>query len=160
VTQQELQEVLDYEPLTGLFRWKVQRGSRGKIGSIAGSPHKNGYVVIRVFDKKYLAHRLAFMWMVGCFPNEGTDHLNHIKNDNRWNNLRECSNEENMKNRPLSPKNKTGQHGVRFKKNLWEAQITLKGKTIYLGGFLEFHEAVNARKNAEVLYGFHENHGT
>jgi hypothetical protein len=98
--------------------------------------------------------------MEGSIPDE-VDHINHNRTDNRWNNLRAVTSKSNSRNQSKSIKNKSGVTGVHWDnlRNRWIAQIHIDYKTVHLGTFVEFHEAVNARKNAEVLYGFHENHG-
>lgn len=60
-TQEFLKSILEYEPLTGVFRWKTDRSGAVKIGSIAGGHHNKGYWHIRIGDKRYLAHRLAWL---------------------------------------------------------------------------------------------------
>jgi len=85
--KERLREILDYNPLTGLFNYKVSRGNK-KAGSIAGSLHKdNGYIQIRIDGKLYYAHKLAVLYTLGKFPEDPVKHLNSIKDDNRWENL-------------------------------------------------------------------------
>jgi hypothetical protein len=66
-----------------------------------------------------------------------------------------------MKNSKLPLHNKSGVIGVHWNKNhkYWCAQIMVDRKTIHLGSFKDINDAIKARKNAEKLYGFHENHG-
>ena len=160
ISQKELKELFIYEPVSGLFiRNKQLPGSNYQVGSIAGSlVHE--YVRIRVKDKHYSGHRLAWLYMMGVLPEE-IDHINHNKSDNRWVNLREVAHQENMKNKKKYKNNSSGVVGVSWAKHAhkWRAIITVEKKQISLGLFVEFHEAMNARKNAEVLYGFHKNHG-
>ena len=60
----------------------------------------------------------------------------------------------------LKSTNKTGCCGVDlFRGKFWRARIGVNGKTINLGEYLEFHDAVKARKDAEKKYNFHKNHG-
>jgi len=89
------------------------------------------------------------------------DHINHIRDDNRWENLRLVSASGNSRNRGMSSRNTSGVTGVTWSrsKSRWVAQIKVDKENKTLGVFTDFSEAVNARKNAEVLYGFHENHG-
>ena len=98
--------------------------------------------------------------MTGIMPDK-VDHENHIVSDNRWCNLRNASSFDNMQNTKMSVRNTSGCVGIYWNKtNLrWEGRIDVNKKRIFLGSFELYHEAVNARKNAEVLYGFHENHG-
>jgi len=160
LTQSLLKDKLFYCPESGLFYWKYTE-KRIKKGDIAGSDDGGGYIGIQINKKIYKAHRLAWLYMTGEFPLCSIDHINHITNDNRWSNLRSVSTSENNRNACKRRDNKSGVTGVIWSKSnqRWNAQITIDKNRIHLGSFVEFSDAVNARKNAEVLYGFHENHG-
>ena len=149
-----------YNSNTGIFTRKTSSGGK-KQGTIAGTLRKDGYIEIRFNGKKELAHRLAWLYVNGKYPKQQLDHINHDRSDNSICNLRESDDCLNMKNKTRYRNNSSGVCGVNWYKpsNKWNAQIQIEGKKINLGYFIEFHEAVNARKNAEVLYGFHENHG-
>lgn len=157
ITQEELKELFHYDKDSGLFTYTYSRGNK-KSGDIAGTVNKDGYVHIKINKKIYKAHRLAWLYEYGYMP-DYIDHENHSRCDNRISNLCETTYAENNKNESLPSNNESGVIGVHFRKNRWIAQIGIEDKKIHLGSFLEFSEAVNARKNAEVLYGFHENHG-
>ena len=160
IEQKLLKEMLDYDKDTGVFYWKVNSGSGGKIGAIAGAKHKTGYIRVGIKGKVYQAHRLVWIYIYGYIP-KTLDHINHNKSDNRLSNLREVSDSENQRNRSRNHNNTSGVAGVCWNKNAckWQAQIKTPEKNLYLGLFSEFSDAVNARKNAEVLYNFHENNG-
>ena len=83
ISQGELKEVLEYNPDTGVFIWRKPNGNRVKVGNVAGNKSVNGYIRIKI-KKEYLAHRLAYLYMIGNFPENDIDHINHIKDDNRW----------------------------------------------------------------------------
>ena len=102
-----------------------------------------------------------WLYVTGKFPKNEIDHINHIKDDNRWDNLRDVAHSTNGKNQSMQVSNTSGVRGVYWYKNnqRWVANITVDGEKIHLGSYVQHHEAVNARKNAEVLYGFHTNHG-
>ena len=89
------------------------------------------------------------------------DHINGDPFDNRIDNLRLVTQRENSMNRRLSCNNKSGVIGVHYysSRKQWQAQITSEGKKINLGRFDNFDDAVKVRKDAEIKYGFHENHG-
>ena len=93
----DIRDLLGYDPETGLFTRKVQRGKH-KEGEIAGCLNAKGYVEIKACGKIYEAHRLAHLFMTGSWPSEQIDHVNHIKSDNRWSNLREASRAQNTQN--------------------------------------------------------------
>jgi len=142
---------MTYSRDTGLFIWNN--------GDIAGTLDKGGYVIIKVNKKAYKAHRLAWLYEYREMPSGHIDHVNHDRTDNRIDNLRDVSQAENNKNQRMYHTNTSGVTGVTFQYGKWKTRINVDGKRICLGSFVEFSEAVNARKNAEVLYGYHENHG-
>ena len=158
---EEIKTLLNYDPLTGVFTWKVPRTNNIKIGDIAGCLTKNGYRVISINDKPYKAHRLAWLYVYGKLPKNQIDHINHNKDDNRIVNLREVDSVENGRNRSIANNNKSGVTGVHWDNiaKQWKVQIKVKGEQIHLGYFHDFTEAVKARKEAEHKYNFHENLG-
>uniref|UniRef100_A0AAU8GJY0 HNH endonuclease motif-containing protein n=1 Tax=Salmonella phage PMBT31 TaxID=3153514 RepID=A0AAU8GJY0_9CAUD len=97
ITQELLKELFEYNPDTGDFIRKVSKG-RAKAGTIAGSPDKDGYIFIGINRKRYAAHRLAFLYMEGYIP-DLVHHLNNIRKDNRWCNLKDATSQENNRNK-------------------------------------------------------------
>ena len=161
ITQERLKELLRYDKETGQFYWRVRSNSKVEAGCQAGTVAKEGHIVISIDSKKYYAHRLVWLYCYGHFPSEQIDHINHNKIDNRLFNLREVSHLENDRNHPKQRNNTSGVTGVCWDKhaNKWIAQIQVNGKMNHLGLFSNFNEAVKVRKEAELKYGFHENHG-
>ncbi len=159
VTQKVLKEYLKYDPLTGVFVWRVSRGAKKKTGDEAGYVQPTGYKCIGLLGKRYLAHRLAFLYMEGVFPKDEVDHLDHNRADNRWANLRHADRATNARNRSLSKNNTSRTTGVYWYKRKWVAYIKVNGKRYHLGRSFDYQEAVARRKAAERKYGFHENHG-
>ena len=159
LTQDELKRLLSYCEQTGQFRWRVRTGYRVRPGMIAGSLTQTGYIRIGVNRQEYGGHRLAFLYMTGSLPAEEIDHINGVRSDNRWVNLRAVSHAENAKNLCIQKRNATGIVGVRWNKNRWEATIIFNGEYKHLGTFLDKNDAINARKAASEQYGFHPNHG-
>lgn len=162
LTQERLKELLYYSPQFGIFVWKVNKGSRAKAGAIAGCFNKaTGYVVMVVDNCMEPAHRAAFIYMTGKPPPEHTDHINGVRDDNRWCNLRAVTPSVNHKNRRIHKDNKSGFIGVCWLKKLgrWQAQIRVNYKTISLGLHDNKEDAIAARIAANEKYGFHENHG-
>jgi hypothetical protein len=160
ITYERLHEVLHYSPETGIFTWKIPKGHQ-HAGDQAGTKMKAGYIRIKVDNKFYLAHRLAWLYVHGKWPEEELDHINHNAWDNRLCNLRGVSRVENCKNKALSVRNNSGTNGVGFNKasNKWQARITVDKKLVHLGFFDNVEDAVNARRSADMRYNFHENHG-
>lgn len=157
-----LHQQIHYNPDTGVFTSLVSRANNKiKVGSVLGSVHGGGYSWIAINNRRYSSHRLAFFYMTGKFPENGVDHINHDKLDNRWCTLREATQNNNCKNRSIGKNNKSGVVGVFWNTNLgkWGCCICVYGKNKHLGLFTDKQEAVNARKQAEDKYGYHENHG-
>src|SRR6267142_482821 len=98
MTQDELKSILHYDPDTGIWTWLINHRSVSK-GSTAGYRNVDGYWIIIYKDKRYRAHRLAFLYMTGKLPIDEVDHKNEIKDDNKWKNLRECTGQQNKHNR-------------------------------------------------------------
>ena len=161
LTQCRLKELLHYNPATGIFTWRMSNSNRVKAGSVAGWVNFSCYCMIGVDGNHYNASRLAFLYMTGDLPELQVDHINHKREDDRWSNLREASNQENGRNKSLYSTNTTGVVGVIWHKvkKKWKAQIMADGKVIHLGYFDSLDNAAAARKTASIKYGYHENHG-
>jgi len=157
--QKELKEILDYDPETGLFTWKIARGRRTDlVGAVAGTRHKDGYIRIWIGYGYVAAHRLAFLWMEGQLPQHHVDHINRIRDDNSWRNLRACTRQENMQNMKKYSTNASGYVGVHFDKshNKYRAQLRAYGKYVNIGRFSTAEQAAEARAKAkERLHTFH-----
>lgn len=164
LTQSELKSVLKYNKRTGVFTWAKDIGCKMKQGDIAGcnlTLFGITYRSIRMSPKQYLAHRLAWLYIYGEFPKNQIDHINGDGTDNRIVNLRDVTAAENMKNQTIYKNNTSGAVGVRWNKRdrKWRAHINNNKKQIHLGSFDEKSEAVKARKEAEIKFGYHQNHG-
>ena len=129
LTQSKLKQRLHYVPETGIFTRRVMSSHNARIGDIAGTVI-NGYMRISVLSKLYYSHRLAFLYMTGKFPRFETDHINHIKSDNRWANLRRVTSLSNNRNRSKSPNNTSGVIGVHWCNTAkrWVARIKIMRK--------------------------------
>ena len=164
ITQKELKELLHYDLDTGIFTWRVTRSPNGKAnaGSVAGNLNHDGRIRIKIFKKLYLAHRLAFLYVNGEFPEDEVDHRNRKPSDNRWVNLRKCSRIENTYNCGTKNTSKSGIKGVHWHKasNKWQAEINANGKQYYLGVFedIELAEFVVSEAR-DILHGEFANNG-
>lgn len=128
VSSEEITDTFEYK--NGIIYWKCDRGTRIKAGSIAGSKKGNrGYVKINYKGKYYKAHRIAWCLCYGEWPpnNLQIDHINHIRDDNRIENLRIVTHKGNQENNIGKGYSKVGKK--------WLARIQVNGKIKYLGRF-------------------------
>ena len=146
LTQAALRELLDYDPSTGEFVWKIMASTRAVVGSRAGKIDSYGYRSIKFNGLDYRAHRLAWLWIYGVWPTHQIDHINGVRDDNRISNLRDVPYVLNAQNK-LGPQknNKCGLRGVTSKGSKWQAQIRFPGGKCYLGTF-------DTREQAHVAY--------
>nr|DAF78407.1 MAG TPA: homing endonuclease [Caudoviricetes sp.] len=146
----------------GVLVWSKSDCTRIKKGDVAGTKRKNGYIYVNVDGKITAAHRIVWEMHNGTIP-DGMyiDHINHIRDDNRIENLRLVTKIDNAWNMTKKKNNKSGVTGVSWdrRSKKWRAQITLFKRNIHLGEFNSFDMAVKVRREAEEFYGFHENHG-
>lgn len=128
LTMERLRELLDYQPETGKFFWKVTtRGTRA--GEEAGCVRPIGYRAISIDYTSYYAHRLAWFYMTGEWPKRQVDHKNGDRDDNRIANLADVSVSQNSHNTvKLGPKNTTGYRGVTRYADKFIAQGMIEGK--------------------------------
>ena len=142
ITQTELQSRYKYNPNTGEFTRICYTGGKhfGRTlkkrnnKSISGHPV---YQNITINDKAYPAHKLAWLYMTGEYPDCFIDHINRDSTDNRFSNLRKASYAENNRNKSMSRNNTSGYKGVNWHKhkNKWRAEIRVNKTAITLGYF-------------------------
>lgn len=142
LTQEELKETLSYDADTGVFVRKIRTSNAIKVGDVAGTTDAKGYVIIRVKGVTHKAHRLAWLYVHGKWPNGEVDHINNDPGDNRIANLRDVSKSENQQNRKSS-------RGCSRDGNRWKAQIRVGGEFKHLGCFSTEHEAHAAYQAAK-----------
>lgn len=137
LTQSRLKELLHYDDATGVFTWLKPTAARCKAGDTAGSISDRGYVLIGVDTRIYRAHRLAWLYQTGAFPKKHIDHIDTVKNNNAWSNLREATDAENKKNTGMQKHNTSGFKGVGWCKaaNKWRAYAQLSGNLKHIGLF-------------------------
>ena len=151
-----INQLLDYDPATGVFTWKDTRRNSVKIGNIAGCIIKNGYLQITINNSRYLAHRLAYYIVTGQQPVE-VDHKNGIRHDNRISNLRAANKKLNQNNKKKQSNNTSGITGITWykKNNCWQAHYSVNGKQVNYYN-KDFFEAVCIRKSMELQNGMSE----
>ena len=154
LTQDILKSLLSYDPDTGIFTWLVRRGSRGAIGAQITRLTKSGYVYVGIDKRAYLAHRLAWLYVYGVWPDGGIDHINQNRVDNRIANLRLANKSENGQNRAAPKHNKSGVKGVYWshRENKWVAAIRADKQCLRLGAFTNLADAARVRAEAELKY--------
>jgi len=170
LTYEFLWSILDYNSETGIFTWK----HRGDVPKEWNTKHalkqagctqtrkRTKYILLHIGRKAYWAHRIAFLmhnWYID--KSMQIDHIDGCGTNNAIKNIRQVTKQDNAKNLPISVINTSGRTGVHFAKNenKWRAQIRYNGKQLSLGYFVNIEDSVAKRKEAEIMYGFHENHG-
>lgn len=178
-SQAQLRVLFNYDPLTGELTWQyrpahtfnttplrsAEHQARNFNNRFAGKPAftsrgKNGYLRGTINHEFFYAHRVIWKWLYGTDPDH-IDHEDGNRINNRQNNLVDASREENARNRRLSTNNTSGHHGVTYSRRhkLWSAVIYHQNQSVHLGWFKDKHDAINARKTAEIMFGYHRNHG-
>jgi hypothetical protein len=157
ITQEELKEMLRYDPETGFFWWTHQIGNNSRtMDRPAGHTVLRNEKILKIKGKNVRLHRLAWLYMTGEVPKDQIDHIDGDRSNNKWNNLRECSNLENSQNRRVRCTSTTKLIGVSYDKNAkgkkYRAAITVNGKWNFLGQFATAEEAHAAYVAAKPLY--------
>lgn len=153
-TVEQVRAAFDYDPSTGVFRWKQHKCSN-RVGQVAGCLHKpTGYWFLCLNEQKIKGHIAAWIITYGVHPKVPIDHKDLDKSNNRISNLRLSSMSNNGANRPKMKRNTSGFKGVFWKKDsrFWLAQIRVRNRTIYLGIYKDKMEAVRAYDEAAVKY--------
>jgi len=157
LTQARVKELLNYNPKSGVWTWKVNKSVRAKKGDIAGHVNsRDGYRRINVDQNMLKSSRLAWFYMEGYWPEQDVDHIDRDRTNDRWSNLRHVSRQCNIRNSNTQSNNKTGVVGVfwdRHRKKFM-AYIAVNNKRVYLGRFTNIIKAVKARWEAEKKYSF------
>jgi hypothetical protein len=154
ISHADLLRLLSYDPVTGAFRWRVSPCNNVAVGREAGTLKRNGYRVIRLLGREYLAHRFALFFVTREWPPVGTDHINGVRSDNSIANLRLATQSENTCNRGPQYNNRSGTKGVCWVTlhGHWRAHICVRGQKMNLGAFQRIEDAAAARREAEEKY--------
>ena len=156
--------MLRHEPETGKLFWVKSPSHAVKAGHEAKArttPKSNGltYIRVRLHGVEYLAHHVIWLMYYGKWPALDIDHINGDGTDNRLSNLREATTETNGQNQSKHVDNRSGFCGVGLHQGKWRARIVVSQTEIDLGYFHTRELAIEARKKANMEYGFHANHG-
>ena len=150
ITQERLKELLHYDPETGVFTWNVPVARMAKPGGVAGNTNARGYRRISLLNKSYLAHRLAFLYVTGAFPEKVVDHVNGDPSDNRWSNLRPATQAQNLMN--TSHRAVSGYKNVYRQTGLetWCVRFTFNGKIENFGSFKDIAVAADVARRVRI----------
>lgn len=142
LNQKQIQKLLNYNSDTGVFKWKIKR--KNLFDKKAGCLCKDGYIIIKINQISYRAHRLAWLYVYGKFPDKYIDHINRIKDDNRICNLRDVNHSINCHNIKLQKDNTSGYKGICWDKQMkmWKARISFNNKRINLGYYNDIKDAI------------------
>ncbi|MBN5207782.1 HNH endonuclease [Serratia marcescens] len=170
----ELSEVFSCDPIKGELYW-LPRDRRyfnndfshrmwnlNFPGKIAGGKDGAGYLVATAGEMKVRVHRAIWTFAHGSIPEElYIDHINHIRHDNRIENLRLVTHPQNQRNQSMHSRNISGVNGVRWDKRSkkWVASINTRENNIHLGAFDSLEDAAEERRKADERFCFHANHG-
>jgi len=147
ITVDYVRSILDYDPETGIFIWKVRPLNHFKnkrscavwnarySNKIAGKLAKNGYISISINNVSYYAHRLAWLFINNSHAKENIDHINMKKTDNRIKNLRIATIDENNRNTRSKRKSHLPKGVYKIKDKKYISSITFNSKQKHLGTF-------------------------
>lgn len=161
-----LMKILDVNIHSGEIRWRAREGSPGNdiwnrkyAGKIAGGSNSQGYWVVNISGTHHRAHHIVWTISKGSWPVLDIDHIDGDRSNNSISNLREVSRSENLRNRGVTEHSRLGLVGVARSGNQWDARIGDDGKSVRLGRFSCFGQALAARHLAEKELGYDPNHG-
>lgn len=146
-TISQLRELLEYDPITGMFRWK-QPTPRQARGWFRGNKSVRNYRRLYIDGRHYMAHAVAWAIVTGEWPRE-IDHKDRCQGNNVWTNLRLATHAENGRNRSLGKNSTTGVRGVSRFGGRYRATISRDGKLISLGIHDTIEAAAAVRRAAE-----------
>ncbi len=149
--EEYLKQLLHYDKLTGIFTWLINKGTKFNKGKEAGTRSPQGYIYIKIDGIRYIASRLAWLYVYGYFPEGLVEHRDQIKHHNWIDNLREASHSCNMKNIGTHYGNTSGVKGVSWNKskNKYVVQIQINGINKHIAYSTDKTEAVAHRFAAE-----------
>ena len=159
LTQKLLKTLVHYDPDTGVWKRNKKYDSYGRknisYSKIAGYVEPSGYKRIWIGNKPYSSSRLAWLYVEGYWPEHQIDHINRIKDDDRWRNLRHVTPQCNIRNRGINKNSSTGISGVYWNKRRNKFRAHIKNyKNFHLGYYKNFYNAVCARLAAEQCLGW------
>ncbi len=159
VEVEDIQAALVYHKRSGTLTWLTRTDrpvwwNTRYAGQPAGTRHPTGYLTVKLNERVYYAHVLAYVLVHSTWPPRGLDidHRNRNRADNRWTNLRLATRSQNLAN---SRKHRDGSNffkGVTTSGNRFQARICVEGKRYHLGYFDTAQDASNAYVFAASLH--------
>lgn len=150
LTAERLRELVNYDPSTGIFTRRIVVGKTGKVGDVIGHIRPNGRLEVSVEGVIYLAHRVAWLYMTGSWPEEEIDHIDGDPLNNRFDNLRDISRVGNAQNQRWARSGSiSGILGVHKRYHKWRAVIVVDGQSVFIGSFPSKELAQQAYINAK-----------
>ena len=145
----------------GIFVRTTNTSSRSRVGDIAGNRTRNGYKSFHIINKRYLSHRLVWLWVNKEFPNQSIDHINGERDDNRINNLRDVTNKVNHQNTYMHKTNTSGACGVSPHSDGygWEVNIHNPEGGKFRKYLSSKADAIECAKAKYIEYGYSKRHG-
>ena len=154
INKEILREYFDYNPDTGVMTW-IKNPKRGQkvLGKSFGN-NCQGYLVGMFKRKTYRVHRLIWMWMTGEWPEKDIDHINGIRDDNRWVNFRLADDIQNQQNAKMPKTNTSGVKWVSWHKRdkRWLVNLKINGKNYCFCAFKDFELAELVATEARDKY--------
>lgn len=151
LSKEKLNELFEY--MDGKLFWKIKPRAKSNIGDRAGTVNSNGYQVIRVNGKNYREHRMVYVMLKGEIPQGAfIDHIDLVRTNNKIENLRIATQQQNNSNVTIKAHNSSGYKGVRRSKSgkSWIAQISINGKCKYMGSYRSPELACNVYAKAAI----------
>jgi hypothetical protein len=166
ITQALLHELLHYDPSTGTFTWKrrdckwfknepnCRTWNARYAGVPTGTPDSRGRPQIRIFKRRYLSLRLAWLYVYGTWPPRDVGHKDHNYQNLRITNLHTVTRAQACAASKPHSNNTSGAHGVSYDRHCgyWIASIRANGRSIRIGAFDDIEVALAARQAAELKY--------
>jgi hypothetical protein len=150
VSPASLQEMLSYSKETGRLTWSRNVAGRARAGQETGTTNYNGYLSLIIKGRPYRAHRVAWAIVTGSWPIGEIDHIDGVKTNNEWSNLRDVTRSVNQQNKRRSQSRTPGHllgTSLDKRSGRWRAQIKVEGKYMHLG----LHESAEAAHAAYIL---------
>lgn len=153
LSQEYLMQLLRYEPDTGNLFWLKRTNSRATLSAPAGYIGPAGYRYVGIDGCAYKVARLAFLFMTGEIP-KVVDHINRVRLDDRWCNLRAADHNQNGQNKGMPKSNTSGHVGVYWNKprSKWYARCRVMGVMYNFGSYDDIELAALVASEARAKY--------